>query len=84
MGNGNATAALGPGTVTDNSVLLFNLSGDQTFGGVINGSGSLIQASTGVLTLTGSNTYMGGTTISAGTLQVGNGNATAHPRAPVQ
>lgn len=35
--------------------------------------GQLFQAGTGVLTLTGNNTYPGGTTISAGTLQVGNG-----------
>ena len=32
---------------------------------------------TGILTLLGSNTYSGGTTISAGTLQVGNGGSGA-------
>ncbi len=77
VGNGNATAALGPGTLTDNSALVFNLSGAPTFGGTISGSGSLIQVGTGVLTLLGSNTYSGSTTISAGTLQVGNGGSGA-------
>ena len=74
---GNAASTLGAGPLTDNSVLVLNLSGAQTFGGVINGSGSLTQTGAGMLTLTGSNTYTGGTTISTGTLQVGNGNATA-------
>ncbi len=39
----------------------------------ISGSGSLTKAGAGTLTLTGANAYTGGTTISAGTLQVGNG-----------
>ncbi len=55
--------------MSDNSALVFRLSSAQTFGGVISGVGSLTQAGTGILTLTGSNTYSGNTTISAGTLQ---------------
>ena len=43
---------------------------------IISGSGSLTQMGTGILSLTGNNTYSGGTTISAGTLQVGNGGTT--------
>ena len=61
--------------MTNNSALVFNLSGASTFGGAISGIGSLTQAGTGILTLTGSNTYSGGTTVSAGTLQVGNGGS---------
>ena len=45
----------------------------MTFGGVISGTGSLTQLGAGTLTLTGVNTYAGLTTISAGTLQIGNG-----------
>ncbi|KRA98401.1 adhesin [Devosia sp. Root685] len=40
---------------------------------VLNGAGSLIKAGAGTLTLTGENTYLGGTTITAGILQLGNG-----------
>ena len=39
------------------------------------GAGSLIKAGTGILALCGSNTYSGGTTVSAGTLQLGDGVA---------
>nr|WP_238531363.1 autotransporter outer membrane beta-barrel domain-containing protein [Collimonas fungivorans] len=40
------------------------------------GSGSFNKAGAGSLTLAGSNTYTGGTTIAAGTLQLGNGGTT--------
>ena len=48
----------------------------MTFGGVISGTGTLTKAGTGTTTLTGANSYSGTTTISAGTLQVGNGGTT--------
>ena len=48
----------------------------MTFGGVISGTGSLIATGTGTTVLTGANSYTGGTTISAGTLQIGNGGTT--------
>ncbi len=48
---------------------------DSTYGGAIYGN-SLTKVGTGTLTLTGNtNTYASGTTISAGTLQIGNGGA---------
>ena len=40
---------------------------------MMSGSGSLTKTGGGSLTLTGSNTYGGGTTISGGLLQLGNG-----------
>jgi fibronectin-binding autotransporter adhesin len=61
------------GNVIDNGTLAFDRSDAVTFGGVISGTGSLVQLGSGTLTLTGNNTYSGGTTVGAGTLQLGNG-----------
>src|SRR5208282_4546167 len=44
--------------------------------GAITGVGELVETGSGTLELTGTNTYTGGTTISAGTLQIGNGGTT--------
>jgi fibronectin-binding autotransporter adhesin len=63
------------GNIADNAALVFNQNSAGTFAGVVSGSGSLTQSGSGVLTLTGVNTYSGGTTISAGTLQIGNGGS---------
>ena len=49
---------------------------DGTFGGLLAGAtGSLLKATSGTLTLSGANTFGGGTTISAGTLTLGNAAA---------
>ena len=55
--------------------LIFNHADTITFAPIISGSGSLTHAGVGQLTLTASNTYTGGTTISGGTLAIGNGGA---------
>ena len=47
---------------------------DVTFGGVVEGVGAITKTGAGTLILTGTNTYRGGTTVSAGTLQ-GNTNS---------
>jgi len=44
--------------------------------GVISGASTLTKVDTGTLVLTGANTYIGPTTISAGTLEIGNNGAT--------
>ncbi len=59
--------------MTDNGNLAFNRTDTVTFPGIVSGTGSLSQVGTGTLTLTAADTYAGGTTISAGTLQIGNG-----------
>ena len=61
------------GNITDNAALAFASPAAQTYSGVISGTGSLTKSGAGTLTLTNSNTYTGGTTISAGTLQLGDG-----------
>ncbi|WP_313900857.1 S8 family serine peptidase [Methylobacterium sp. J-026] len=44
-----------------------------TFAGTLDGAGGLTKAGAGTLTLAGANAYTGGTTIAAGTLQIGAG-----------
>lgn len=72
LGDG-ATSGSILGDVTDNGVLTFDRSDIVTFPGVISGSGSVTQAGSGTTLFTSNQTYTGGTTISAGTLQLGNG-----------
>jgi fibronectin-binding autotransporter adhesin len=72
LGNGGTTGSI-VGNVTDNGTLAFNRSDTVTFGGVLNASGNLVQNGTGTTILIGTNSYAGGTTINAGTLQIGNG-----------
>ncbi len=56
--------------------LTFGDDTNRTFNGVISGTGSIVKQGTGTETFTGANTYTGTTTISAGTLQIGDGGAT--------
>lgn len=71
IGGGGTSGTLGTGTVTDDATLAFNRSDTLTVGNVISGTGSLSQISGGTTILTGANSYVG-TTISSGTLQIGN------------
>ncbi len=74
IGAGGATGSV-IGNITNNAVLIFDRSNDLSFSGAISGTGALTLAGPGRLTLTGANTYAGGTTISAGTLQLGVGGS---------
>jgi len=75
IGAGGGTGSLGPGNVTDNALLVYNCYGNVTVGSQISGSGSLVQAGNGVLTLSSANTFTGTTFISAGTLALTNAGA---------
>jgi len=73
----------GNGTITSSTsgaiTFAAGSSGNTTYSGVIqNGSGTvaLTKQGSGTLALTGSNSYTGATTISSGTLQIGNGGTT--------
>jgi autotransporter-associated beta strand protein len=67
---GNTTSLRGD--ILNNATLTFNEVAAGTYGGVISGSGALIKTGASNLTLTGTNTYAGGTTINAGGLTLGN------------
>ncbi len=73
MGRNGGTTGSIVGDITDNGALVVNRSNDVTLTGVISGTGSLAQIGTGITALTNDNTYTGGTTISAGTLELRNG-----------
>ncbi|WP_139974596.1 autotransporter-associated beta strand repeat-containing protein [Ochrobactrum sp. CGA5] len=70
IGNGGTTGWLASTSITDDGTLSFNRSDAKTYSGNIGGDGSVVKAGSGTLILSGTNTYKGGTTISAGTLQV--------------
>ncbi|MGY4407094.1 autotransporter domain-containing protein [Bradyrhizobium sp. USDA 3315] len=74
IGNGGTSGAI-TGNVFNNGRLIFNRSDDSTFAGSISGGGLFTKSGTGTLTLSGNNTYTGGTQLLGGTLVVQGGNA---------
>ncbi len=75
IGSGSTNGSLGTGAVTNNATLAFNRSNTLTVANDISGTGNLTQSGAGTTILTGTNSY-DTTTISAGTLQIGNGGTT--------
>ncbi len=75
LGNGGTSGSVA-GDVADNGNLAFDRSDIATFAGVVSGGGSVLQSGTGTTVITGANSYTGGTTISAGTLQLVDGGGT--------
>src|SRR5690606_17215151 len=72
IGNGGASGTLA-GDIANNAALEFNRSGTLTIAGEISGTGSVEQLGSGTTILTADNAYTGGTTITNGALQLGNG-----------
>jgi fibronectin-binding autotransporter adhesin len=75
LGSGGVTGSI-LGDVANNGTLAFNRSDSLTFAGAIAGAGAVNQIGSGTTILTANNGYSGGTTISAGILQLGAGGAT--------
>jgi fibronectin-binding autotransporter adhesin len=73
VGNGGSSGNLGLGPVLDSTAIDINRTGTLTVPGAISGTGSLTIDGPGTVILANNNIYRGGTTINAGTLQVGNG-----------
>jgi autotransporter-associated beta strand protein len=67
--SGNLALSAGSETIT------VNTAGTLTVSAAVSGSSSLTKTGSGALVLTAANTYSGGTTLSAGSLKVGNNNA---------
>jgi autotransporter-associated beta strand protein len=76
VGTGGGSGSLGSGGIVNNARLRFNRTGILTVSGAISGSGAVTNDGTGTVILAGNNSYLGDTTINAGTLQVGNGGGT--------
>jgi fibronectin-binding autotransporter adhesin len=75
LGSGGTVGSI-TGDVANNGVLSFNRSDSLIFAGAITGTGAINQIGSGTTILTADNGYTGGTTISAGVLQLGAGGST--------
>ncbi|WP_353200006.1 autotransporter-associated beta strand repeat-containing protein, partial [Sandarakinorhabdus sp.] len=80
--NGNTTLANGGGTLSVANAVITQAAGTVDSGagsftltGVVSGNGSIAKTGTGNLTLSGSNLYIGGTSLTAGSLTVTNNNS---------
>ena len=74
LGNGSYAAG-----ITNNSVLHVNSTANQTFSGVVSGTGTLVKSNSGTLTISTNPTYTGDTTVNAGTLSLTSGSAWTVP-----
>jgi autotransporter-associated beta strand protein len=72
-GGASNVGGLGNTAVTNNGALTFSNDHNTTFIGSVSGTGTLLKEFNGTLVMLGNVTHTGGTTISGGTLQVGNG-----------
>ncbi|NVD40080.1 autotransporter-associated beta strand repeat-containing protein [Ensifer sp. HO-A22] len=72
LGNGGTTGWVGgTGSIANNGALVYNRSNDVIYAGTVSGNGTLTQAGTGKLTLTGDNSlFNGATSVTSGTTYV--------------
>jgi len=80
LGNNAGTGSLSPiAPIVNNGTFTFNRTGTITQGtdfGLISGTGAVTKSASGTAILISANTYSGATTISTGTIQLGNGGTT--------
>lgn len=74
LGAGGTTGAI-TGDITNNASLVVNRSNALTLDGAIGGTGTVTQSGTGETTLGGNNSYAGGATVTAGTLNAASATA---------
>ncbi len=72
--SGNTTQ-LNNRDIVNNAELIFNQAFDSTYSGVVTGTGQLTKSGIGTLSITGANTYEGGTNLNNGVLGVGAGGS---------
>ena len=75
LGNGGSSGSV-KGNIVNNAELAFNRADTQQINNTISGSGQVTHKGTGTTILTAANTYDGGTKITSGVLQLGDGGAT--------
>ena len=71
-GEGSLGSSNYAGNIENSGTFNYKSSAAQTLLGVMSGAGALAQSGSGTLTLSGPNTYGGGTTVNSGTLQISN------------
>ena len=67
--NGNVSGTGGLGVTSE---VRFTMKGDSTYSGIISGAAKVTKYQSGILTLSGANTFTGATEVYAGTLKVTN------------
>jgi fibronectin-binding autotransporter adhesin len=80
IGDGGATGSLGSGgNVANNSTLSFDTSGSLAVANVISGSGNVTSFGSGLVILSASSNYTGGTTLAGGTLAMTQDSSLGNP-----
>lgn len=69
IGVGGTTGALAA-SVLDNGLVIFNRTTDYTYGNSLSGTGSVTKLGASMLTISGSNSYSGATSVITGTMKV--------------
>jgi autotransporter-associated beta strand protein len=83
LGDGVTTNSWLSGPVVTRSSLVIANPFNQQIATAISGSGSVRKTGAGTLTLTGANTYTGVTTVTSGTLSIGNGGTSGSLASPI-